>query len=341
MTGARSTQKILVTGGAGYVGSVLVPRLLNKRYQVKVLDLFIYGEETLDEVKDNPAFEKIKGDIRNRDLLKKALYGCDAVIHLACISNDPSVELDPALSASINYEAFESLVRISKDCGIKRFIFASSGSVYGISDAENVTEDHPLVPVSYYNKYKAMCESILQKFQSDDFTTVIIRPATICGYSPRLRLDLTVNMLTNHAVNLGRITVFGGKQMRPNIHIQDMIDLYTKLLEYPDGLVAGKVYNAGFENYTIAEIVEIVKGIVQREVPGREKIDIVTISSNDPRSYHMCSEKIKRELGFEPKRTIRDGVRDLIKAFKAGKISNPMSDIRYYNVKLMKHIKLK
>lgn len=334
-------KKILVTGGAGYVGSVLVPRLLSLGYYVKVLDLFIYGEHTLDEANSNPALEKIKGDIRNQDLLKHTLKDCDAVIHLACISNDPSFELDPRLSISINYQAFEPLVQISKDSGVRRFIFASSSSVYGIGKDKDVTEDTPLVPITYYNKYKAFCEPVLQKYQSNDFTTVIIRPATICGYSPRQRLDLTVNALTSHAVNLGRITIFGGQQMRPNIHIQDMVDLYTKLLEYPDELIAGKIFNAGFENYSVAEIAQAVKTIVRQHTPDRENVEIVTTSSDDPRSYHLSSEKIKRELGFAPKRTIKDGVRDLINAFAAGKIPNPISELCYYNVKLMKHINLK
>jgi nucleoside-diphosphate-sugar epimerase len=334
-------KKILVTGGAGYVGSVLVPRLLSLGYYVKVLDLFIYGEHTLDEANSNPALEKIKGDIRNQTAVKQAVKDCDAIIHLACISNDPSFALDPQLSISINFEAFEPLVQISRDSGVRRFIFASSGSVYGINKEKDVTEDSSLVPISHYNKYKALCEPVLQKYQSNDFTTVIIRPATICGYSPRQRLDLTVNALTSHAVNLGRITIFGGQQMRPNIHIQDMVDLYTKLLEYPDELIAGKIFNAGFENYSVAEIAQAVKTIVWQQMPDRENVEIVTTSSDDPRSYHLSSEKIKRELGFAPKRTIKDGVRDLVNAFAAGKISNPISDLRYYNVKLMKHINLK
>lgn len=337
----KSIKTVLVTGGAGYVGSMLVPKLLNLGYQLKVIDLFIYGKNVLDGVKNDPKLKIIEGDIRNQKLLKEALSNCDALIHLACISNDPSVELDPALSKSINYEAFEPLVKFSRDCGVKRFIFASSGSVYGISNVRNVTEDHPLVPVSYYNKYKAMCETVLRKYQSSDFTTVIIRPATICGYSLRQRLDLTVNILTNHAVNLRRIEVFGGKQMRPNIHIQDMLDLYVRLLEYPDVLIGGETFNAGFENYTITEIAEIVKDVVQRKIPDGKKVEIVQESSNDPRSYHISSEKIKRELNFEPRRTVREGICDLIDAFKAGKIPNSLLDIRYYNVKLMKYIKLK
>ncbi len=332
---------VLVTGGAGYVGSILVPKLLARGHQVKVLDLYIYGEDVLDPVRDNPNLEQIKGDIRDRALLGRIMPGVDAVIHLACISNDPSVELDPELSRTINYDAFCSLVRISKENGVKRFIFASSGSVYGVSDALDVTEDHPLVPVSLYNKYKAMCEPVLLEAQSPDFTTVIIRPATICGYSPRQRLDLTVNILTTHAVHNNRITVFGGKQMRPNIHINDMVDLYTMLLEVPDERIAGQIFNAAYQNYTVARTAEIIRDVVTSELPGKADVEIVTTPSDDPRSYHISSEKIRRELGFVPKRTIEDGARDLVAAFQAGKLPNPLQDIRYYNIKMMKHMNLK
>lgn len=341
MTDTRPIRQVLVTGGAGYVGAALVPRLLDKAYRVRVLDLYIFGEHVLDAVKDHPNLEQIKGDIRDQVLLKRVLRGCDAVIHLACISNDPSFELNPALSRSINYDAFGALVRISKERGVRRFIYASTCSVYGISDAENVTEDHPLVPITDYNRYKGLCEPILLEQQSPDFTTVVIRPATICGYSSRQRLDLTVNILTNHAVNLGRITVYGGKQTRPNIHIDDMVDLYLMLLELPDELIAGKIYNAGYQNHTITELAEIVKDMVQREMPGRGHIEIVPTPSDDIRSYRISSEKIKRELGFMPKRTIKDAVRDLVAAFQAGKIPNPMTDIRYYNIKTMQHLQLR
>ncbi len=334
-------KKVLVTGGAGYIGAVLVPHLLNKGYQVRVLDLYIYGEDVLGEVKGHPNLEQVKGDIRNQQLLKEALKGCDAVIHLACISNDPSVELDPALSHQVNYEAFGPLVRISKESGVRRFIFASSGSVYGISNAKDVTEDHPLVPVSLYNKYKAMCEPILMEHCSTNFIPVIIRPATICGYSPRQRFDLTVNIITNHAVNTDHITVFGGAQMRPNLHILDMVELYIKLLELPDTPISGKIYNVAYQNYTVAETAQLVRDVVIKQMPGKKALDIVTAPSDDVRSYHISSEKIKRELGFIPRYTIEDGVRDLIKAFREGKLPNPLNDIRYYNTKMMKSIKLK
>ncbi len=333
-------EQVLVTGGAGYVGAVLVPRLLNKGYRVRVLDLYMFGGHVLDGVRSHLNLEQFKGDIRDRNLLRKVVDGCDAVIHLACISNDPSFELDPALGHSINYDAFGPLVRMSKENGVRRFISASSSSVYGISDTENVTEDHPLIPLTDYSKCKGLCESILLDQQSSDFTAVVIRPATVCGYSPRQRLDLTVNILTNHAVNLGRITVFGGDQIRPNIHIDDIVDLYLMLLEVPEELIRGKIYNAGYENYTVREIAKMVQDVVQQEVPGRKKIEIVTTPSNDHRSYHISSEKIKRELGFLPKRSIEDAVHDLAEAFGAGKIPKPMTNVAYYNVKTMQALKL-
>lgn len=337
----NSSKCVLITGGAGYVGSVLVPRLLKEGYQVKVLDLYIYGEDVLDVVKNHPHIEQIKGDIRDHDLLKKVLPGCDAVIHLACISNDPSFELNPTLSRSINYDAFEPLVQISKESGVRRFIYASSASVYGVSDKTQVTEDHPLVPITDYNKYKALCEPILQERQSEDFVPVIIRPATICGYSPRQRFDLTVNILTNHAVNTGKIKVFGGEQKRPNLHIGDMIDLYVQLIEEPDSKVSGKVYNVGFQNYKIKEIAEIVKSIVERESSNQKEISIETAQSDDIRSYHISSEKIHQELGFVPKRTIEDAVEDLFNVFSENKFDDPMSNPMYFNIKRMQSIDLK
>lgn len=334
-------QKVAVIGGAGYVGAVLVPRLLDEGYEVSVLDLFIYGEEPLAAVRSNPRLTVIKGDVRDQAVVRQTVEGCEAVIHLACISNDPSVELDPALSQSVNYDSFGPCVKISKDAGVRRFIFASSGSVYGVSDSPQVTEDHPLVPVSLYNKYKALCEPVLFAEQCPTFTTVAIRPATICGYSPRQRLDLTVNILTNHAVNNGKITVFGGVQMRPNLHMHDMVDLYCLLLTVPDEKIARKIFNAGYQNYTVAETAKVIRDVVRQEMPEKGDIEIVTTPSDDIRSYRINSDKIQRELGFVPKRTIEDGARDLIKAFKAGKLADSMTDIRYSNIKMMKAVQLK
>jgi nucleoside-diphosphate-sugar epimerase len=294
----------------------------------------------LDAVRQHPGLEQIKGDIRDQSLLGQVLPGCDALVHLACISNDPSFELNPTLSRVINFEAFGPLVRISRESGVRRFIYASTSSVYGVSDAPDVTEGHPLAPLTDYNKYKGLCEPILLEQQAPDFTPVVIRPATVCGYSPRQRFDLTVNILTNHAVNTGRITVFGGTQKRPNIHIEDIVDLYVQLLREPEERIAGKVFNAGYQNHSIAEIAGIVRSVVQKEVPGRESVEIVTAKSDDIRSYHISSEKICRELGFVPKRTVEDAVSDLCRAFAAGKLPDSMTDSRYFNVRRMKEINL-
>lgn len=332
---------VLVTGGAGYVGAVLVPKLLDKGYKVRVLDLYIYGEDVLSSVKGHANLEEIKGDIRDLDLLKESLADCDAVIHLACISNDPTFELDPNLSRSINYDAFKPLVKISKESGVKRFIYASTCSVYGVSDAKKVTEDHPLVPITDYNKYKGLCEPVLREYQSDDFTTVIIRPATVCGYSPRQRFDLTVNILTNHAFNNNKITVFGGAQTRPNIHIGDITDLYCQLLQLPKDKIAGKTYNAGYQNQSIADIANIVCDVISKEVVDKPAPEIVTTESSDPRSYRISSEKIQKELEFAPKHTIEDAVHDLIEAFNQGKLKDSMTNSRYYNIKTMEEINLK
>ncbi len=326
-------KRVMVTGGAGYVGSSLVPKLLDAGYEVSVLDLYIYGP-VFEGLKDNPNLTEVKGDLRNPDDVKRALAGCDAVIHLACISNDPSFDLDPTLGRSINYDCFRPLVRAAKEAGVRRFIYASSSSVYGIKDEPEVTEDLPLDPLTDYSKYKAMCEKVLEEEREPGFVTLTIRPATVCGYAPRLRLDLTVNILTNHAINNGCITVLGGEQLRPNLHVEDMTDLYLMLLEAPDEVVDGKIWNAGYDNFKVGDIAKMVQAEVG---PG---VDIVVKPTNDHRSYHVSSEKIKRELGFEAKRTVRDAITSLKTAFAEGKVPNPMDDDRYYNIKRMQGLKL-
>ena len=289
---ANQFKRVMITGGAGYVGSNLVPKMLATGCEVSILDLYIYGD-VFSDLKSNAKLIETKGDLRNPDDVKRALAGCDAVIHLACISNDPSFDLNPDLGKSINYDCFRPLVKASKDAGVKRFIYASSSSVYGIKSDPDVTEDLPLQPLTDYSKFKAMCEEVLEEEREPGFTTVTIRPATVCGYTPRLRLDLTVNILTSHAINNGRITVFGGEQLRPNLHVEDMTDLYLQLLEEPDERVSGKIWNAGYHNLKVREIAETVQAEVGNNV------DIVVTPSDDHRSYHVSSEKIKNRARFQ------------------------------------------
>lgn len=330
---------VLVTGGAGYVGCVLVPKLLQKGYAVTVYDILLFGDDGLRTPEcANGKLRIVKGDIRDEAMFREAVTGCDAVIHMACIANDPSFELNPQLSKSINYDCFEPMVAASKAAGVKRFLYVSTSSVYGVSDAPEVTEDHPLVPITDYNKYKGLAEAFLPKYESPNFTTTTIRPATVCGYSPRMRLDLSVNILTNLAIHKRQITVFGGPQKRPNIHIEDVTDLYVALLDYPKEKIAGEVFNAGFQNRSIADLAALVKAVVEQEMPELGPIEIVTSPTDDIRSYHVSSEKIRRKLGWEPKRTLEGAVRDLCRAFKAGKIPNSIDDPRYYNVKQIKKL---
>jgi nucleoside-diphosphate-sugar epimerase len=332
-------KNVFITGGSGYVGSLLVPRLLDEGYNVTVYDTCFFGNDFLP--KNNPNFKLIIGDIRNIELLTDSVKNHDAVINMACISNDASFELDEDLSTSVNMHAFQPMVRACKNAGVKRFIYASSSSVYGVSDSPNVTEDHPLVPVSLYNKYKGDCEPKLLEDISNDFVGVVIRPATLCGYAPRQRLDLSVNILTNHAYNNGKIKVFGGSQKRPNLHIQDMVDVYSMLLKVEDSLIQGETFNVSGKNLSIAEIANDVAKIVAEFKDLKGPIDIETLPSNDPRSYHVNAEKIKSVLGFSPKRSVDDAVRDLCEAFKSGKLPNSMTDTKYFNVQKMKELGVK
>jgi nucleoside-diphosphate-sugar epimerase len=330
-------KNVLVTGGAGYCGSLLVPQLLAEGYNVTVYDLLYFGDSFLP--KDNSRLKVIPGDIRDLAKLNSALQNQDVVLSLACISNDASFELDESLSTTINLDAFEPMVVAAKKAGVKRFVYASSSSVYGVSDKPNVTEDHPLVPLTLYNKYKGMCEPLLLKHTDDRFVGVVFRPATVCGYAPRLRLDLSVNILTNHAVTNNKITVFGGSQLRPNLHVQDYADLCKLLLVAPTEKIANQIFNCGYQNMTIMEIAHMVKKVVEQELPQKAPIDIVTTPTDDNRSYHINSDKIKKTLGFAPKHTIEEAVRDLCRAFRDGKIPNSLSDDRFYNVRTLKKLK--
>jgi nucleoside-diphosphate-sugar epimerase len=333
----RLFDSVLVTGGAGYCGSLLVPQLLDQGYKVTVYDTMFFGDAFLP--KDNPNLRVVKGDIRDTAQLAAATAGHDAFVSLACISNDASFELDEALSTSVNMDAFEPMVEAAKQAGVKRFIYASSSSVYGVSDQPDVTEDHPLVPLTLYNKFKGMCEPLLKKHADDGFTGVIFRPATVCGYAPRLRLDLSVNILTNHAINAGRITVFGGSQLRPNLHVQDYCDAVKLFLTAPSEKIQKETFNVGYQNLSIMDIARLVQRVVSKEFPEKGEVAIVTTPSDDLRSYHINSDKIKRVLGYAPRHTIEDAVRDLCQAFRDGRIPDSMNDDQYFNVRRLKRLR--
>jgi nucleoside-diphosphate-sugar epimerase len=333
----RLFEKILVTGGAGYCGSLLVPQLLSRGYKVTVYDVMFFGDSFLP--KDNPNLKIVKGDIRDAQLLAETAKGHDAFVSLACISNDASFELDEKLSTSVNLDAFEPMVLAAKNAGIKRFIYASSSSVYGVSDQPDVTEDHPLVPLTLYNKYKGMCEPLLRKHTDDKFVGVIFRPATVCGYAPRQRFDLSVNILTNHAVNASKITVFGGSQLRPNLHVQDYCDVVEVFLTAPSDKIQNEIFNVGTQNLSLMQIAHLVRDVVSREFPEKGRVEIVTTPSDDLRSYHINSDKIKRVLGFAPSHSIEEAVHDLCQAFRDGRLPNSMDDDQYFNVRRLKRLK--
>jgi nucleoside-diphosphate-sugar epimerase len=323
---------IFITGGAGYVGAMLVPKLINSGYKVTVFDLMIYGDDVFDA---HPNLKLVKGDIRDQALLENKIPGHEIVIHLACISNDPSFELNPDLGKSINLDAFEPLVQISKLSKVKRFIYASSSSVYGVKKENNVDEEMALEPLTDYSKFKAICEQILAKYESDDFTTTTIRPATVCGYSRRQRLDVVVNILTNLAFHKREISVFGGAQLRPNIHISDMVDAYLAIIKAPKEKIAGQVFNAGTENLSVLELAQCVKDIMGDDVK------LVATPTNDNRSYHISSRKIAEKLGFTPKHSIAEAVMDLKLALEQGLLEDSLSNEKYFNIKRMQTVELK
>lgn len=307
--------KILVTGNDGYVGKKLCPALGMMGYGITGCDWMVHH------------------DIRDARAIREVMDDCAAVIHLANISNDPSFDLAPGLAKSVNWDCFPMMIEEAAKAGVKRFIFASSSSVYGVKKTTDVTEDLPLEPLTEYSKYKAMCEDYLIKHCPREMEFVIARPATVCGYSPSMRLDLLVNIFTHHAWRHGIIKVHGGDQYRPNIHIDDMVDAYIALLEAPASQVDGQIFNIGCRNLTLLETAEMVKGIVGRDV------DIDIEESRDPRSYHVNSDKIRRVLGFECKRTIEGAIREMVKAFEGGLIPEPDDD-RYYRVKQIKKMEM-
>ena len=323
-------KKILLIGGGGYVGSRLVD-YLKLNYEVTVYDLFIYG----DTINENKSVFKIKGDIRDLNLLKEIIPKHEIIIHLACISNDPSFDLNPDLGKSINFDPFESLIKISKDNGIKRFIYASSSSVYGIKNENNVDENCSLEPITDYSIFKAKCEEILLKYTDRSFIGTIIRPATVCGYSKRQRLDLVVNILTNFAYNKGEILVYGGSQLRPNINIKDMCRAYIKILESNEQDIKGEIFNVGYENNSVNDLAKIVSENIQK------KVLIKNVPTDDNRSYHISSKKILNKIGFKNKFDIKDAVCEIRDAFKKNLFKDPLNNEIYFNIRRMKSLNLK
>ena len=325
-------KKILVTGGGGYVGSMLVPKLLSLGYYVDVVDLFIYGEDVLE---NHYNLRKIKIDIREIEKIKSILTDCNVVIHLACISNDPSFELNPSLGKSINLDAFEPLVKAAKEKKVSKFIYASSSSVYGIKSEKNVDEDMSLEPLTDYSIYKAECEKILNKYSSNNFVVTTLRPATVCGYAKRQRLDVVLNIFTNIAYHNREISIFGGNQLRPNINIKDMVNAYLKLLETKDDLINGEIFNVGDENLSVKELGVLVKNIVGKDV----KLSVT--ESDDNRSYHISSKKILKKLDFKLNSSLKDGILSLFTALNKNYLDDPMNNPKYYNIKTMQKINLK
>lgn len=305
--------RILVTGACGYKGTVLVPKLLKAGHDVLAIDTMWFG----NYLESHKNLSVMKADVRNVEQID--LDGIDAIIHLSSIANDPCGDLDPKLTWEVSALATMQLADKAVRHGVRKFIFASSGSVYGVKEEAQVTEDLELKPISEYNKTKMVSERVLLSYK-DDMVVQIVRPATVCGYSPRMRLDVSVNMLTMQALTKGRITVFGGNQTRPNIHIDDITDIYLFLLDHPE--VKG-VYNAGFENISILDIAKQVT----RHVPA----EIVVTESNDPRSYRVNSDKLLA-TGYRPKKSVEDAIRDIILKFRSGVLKD---EERYYNLKWM------
>lgn len=305
--------KIFVTGACGYKGTVLVPKLLDAGHEVIAFDIMWFG----NFLESHPRLRVVQGDVR--DIASIDLDGVDAIIHLSSVANDPCGDLDPKLTWEISCLATMQLADRAARKGIRRFIYASSGSVYGVKDEPQVTEDLELEPISEYNKTKMVAERVLLSY-SDRMTVQILRPATVCGYSPRMRLDVSVNLLTMQALTKGRITVFGGKQTRPNIHMDDITDLYCFMLDHPEHQ---GIYNAGFENISILDIAERVTEHVPAEITVTE--------SNDPRSYRVNSDRLLA-TGFRPKKTVNDAIREIVQQYRSGVL---MDDERFHNLKWM------
>lgn len=328
---------VLVAGGAGYVGSALVPALIEDGYRVRVADTFWYGDDIFEPQGSNPRLERVKCDLRDSSSYSKLMNGIEAVIHLACISNDPSFELNPNLGKSINFDCFEPLVHAAIGAGVKRFIYASSSSIYGVKETPDVREDAEPLPLTDYSRFKLDCEKVLLDLKVPNwFERTIIRPATVCGYANRLRLDLSVNILTIHALVNHKIRIFGGKQLRPNLNIKDMVRAYQAFLLAPREKIDLEAFNVGFQNLSIESI-----ALKVREVIGDPTIELEYTPSDDNRSYHVNSDKVKKFLGFEAKFGIEDAVQSIVDAYRAGKIPDPFKSTLYSNIKRMQELDIR
>lgn len=328
---ANSGERLLVTGGCGYVGSRLVPALLDRDKQVRVLDCHIFGNRLPASALRSPGLAVIKADIRNREAVAAALEGVDAVIHLAALANDPSAEMDPELTRQVNLEAVFDLVRAARRAGVRRFINASTATVYGVREEPDVDETFEHRPITLYGKYKSETDVFVAAENSAAFVTTSLRSATVCGWSPRMRLDLTVNILAEQAKRCGELTVHGGSQRRPNIVIDDLVRAYLAVLDAPAEKVAGRSFNVGASNHSVLDIAHIVARAVN---PG-SKINIAPI--HDHRSYHISTRKIADVLGFRPQYDIDGGARQVAAAMDDGRLSEPGAAI-YRNLAQMKAV---
>ncbi len=332
-------KKLMIIGGSGYVGSSLINKLIkNKKYEILNYDLDIFGSNHLPKNK----ISHIKGDVRDIQKIEKILknFQPNEILHLACISNDPSYLLNKSLSKNVNYTAFKRLIKLLEKSDIEKFLYASTCSVYGVSKKKNITENHPQKPLTEYNKYKGECEKILKDRANNNYSACIIRPSTVCGVSPKMRLDLTVNILTNFAFHKGYVKIFGGEQKRPNLHIEDMTDLYCYLINKKNYLDCNnESFNAGGENLKISSIGRKVKKIVEEFK--NEKIDLIFEKSSDKRSYHVNADKIKKYFNFKPKRNVSDAIKDLCIFFNNYKRRDTFSNKNFFNVKKLMSIKFK
>lgn len=324
--------KVLVTGGAGYIGSILTKKLIKHGYETIVFDNLIYTDFGVRDLKDNHLFNLVNSDIREKETFRKAVKGVDIVIHLAAIANDPSGELDPKLTQQVNFEVYPMLLEECIKAGVKRFLNASTFGVYGIKDGINITEDESLNPLKEYSVCKAKSEVLVKEANSSDFVGVSLRCATVCGWSPRLRLDLIVNTLAANAIAKKEIVVYGGDQKRPQIHIDDLTNYFIELMNIPAEKIFRKIFNAGGQNVTIMEIAQTIK-----EIMG-ENLKLKSAPSRfDERTYHVSSEKIFNELGLSPKKTISDAIKEIHYAYSIGFWEDP-ENIFFHNVKWMKSL---